>query len=281
GCSCCCVACVASVIARCSCRSGAVAVDSLAVVFSYGRHLQASPGAVLLVVFSAFERVCVAKAERAWVLRGLRRCWGVARGTAWRWLVVNSSKVLLEFFSVGSGGSEDRFAPVSAVVVLPQSLRCAIGLAGAFWRVFPRAVPWWFWWRFSQDRLAFFPGSPFVASGGGSSQECFVFVSGHRCVTLVVRSVPFWLVCVLVRFSQNSSWRFWWRFSPKLPFCLGVVGQGIVPLASCASGCCVGHLVSSFVSKFSLPCWRNLCVPVAQVVCFVLAPGLLSQIVVG
>ncbi|MQL84208.1 hypothetical protein Taro_016718 [Colocasia esculenta] len=37
----------------------------------------------------------------------------------------------------------------------------------------------------------FFLGSPFVASGGGSSQECFVFVSGHRCVALVVRSVSF------------------------------------------------------------------------------------------
>ncbi|MQM11240.1 hypothetical protein Taro_044147 [Colocasia esculenta] len=25
-----------------------------------------------------------------------------------------------------------------------------------------------------------------------------------------------WLGCVLVRFSQDGSWRFWWRFSPKL-----------------------------------------------------------------
>ncbi|MQM16261.1 hypothetical protein Taro_049216 [Colocasia esculenta] len=31
----------------------------------------------------------------------------------------------------------DYFTLVSAVVVLPQSLRCAVGLAGAFWRVFP------------------------------------------------------------------------------------------------------------------------------------------------
>ncbi|MQL74243.1 hypothetical protein Taro_006599 [Colocasia esculenta] len=68
-------------------------------------------------------------------------------------------EVLLEFFSVGSGRSEDYFAFVSAVA-----------LAGAFW---------------------FFPGSPFVASGGGSSQECFVFVSGNRCVAPVIRSVPF------------------------------------------------------------------------------------------
>ncbi|MQM19496.1 hypothetical protein Taro_052501 [Colocasia esculenta] len=47
--------------------------------------------------------------------------------------------------------------------------------------------------------------SPFVASGGGSSQECFVFVLGHRYVAHVVRSVSF--------------------------VCLGVVGQGVVPLA--------------------------------------------------
>ncbi|MQL71606.1 hypothetical protein Taro_003907 [Colocasia esculenta] len=77
-------ACVASVVARCvRVVLAQLAVDSLAVVFSYGGHLQASPGAVLLVVFGAFEHVCVAKAERACVC-----------------------EVLLEFFSVGSGGSE-------------------------------------------------------------------------------------------------------------------------------------------------------------------------------
>ncbi|MQL89471.1 hypothetical protein Taro_022049 [Colocasia esculenta] len=75
GCSCCCVACVASVIARCSCCSGVVAVESLAVVFSYGGHLQASPGAVLLIVFGVLRCVRAAEAERACVLCGLHRCW--------------------------------------------------------------------------------------------------------------------------------------------------------------------------------------------------------------
>ncbi|MQL99010.1 hypothetical protein Taro_031720 [Colocasia esculenta] len=57
----------------------------------------------------------------------------------------------------------------------------------------------------------FFPGSPFVASGGGSSQECSVFVSGHRCVAPVIRSVPF-------------GWAaFWWRFSPRLLRVVSVV----------------------------------------------------------
>ncbi|MQL75650.1 hypothetical protein Taro_008040 [Colocasia esculenta] len=37
------------------------------------------------------------------------------------------------------GFSRDCFALISAVVVLPQGLRM---------------MPWWFWWRFSKDRLA-------------------------------------------------------------------------------------------------------------------------------
>ncbi|MQL86585.1 hypothetical protein Taro_019115 [Colocasia esculenta] len=47
----------------------------------------------------------------------------------------------------GEGFSQDCFVLVSAVVVPPQSMRCIVGLAGAFWRVFPRGMPWWFWWR--------------------------------------------------------------------------------------------------------------------------------------
>ncbi|MQL88409.1 hypothetical protein Taro_020970, partial [Colocasia esculenta] len=59
GCSCCCVACMASVVARCVHAVVArLVVDSLAVVFPCGGWLQASPGAVLLVVFGALV-VCV------------------------------------------------------------------------------------------------------------------------------------------------------------------------------------------------------------------------------
>ncbi|MQL78850.1 hypothetical protein Taro_011287, partial [Colocasia esculenta] len=64
-----------------------LAVDSLEVVFSYGGQLQASPGAVLVVVFGAFERVCVTKAERACVWCGLHRC-RVVCGIALRHLPV-------------------------------------------------------------------------------------------------------------------------------------------------------------------------------------------------
>ncbi|MQM08804.1 hypothetical protein Taro_041659, partial [Colocasia esculenta] len=95
----------------------------------------------------------------------------------WRTLASKSSsgEVLPESFSVGSGGK------LFAVVLVRVSLRT----------VSRSTVPWWFWWRFSQDLLVFFPGSPFVASGGGSSQECSVFISGHRYVDPMVRSVPF------------------------------------------------------------------------------------------
>ncbi|MQM12581.1 hypothetical protein Taro_045500, partial [Colocasia esculenta] len=69
-------------------------------------------------------------------------------------LIVNSGELLLEFFSVGSGGSEDYpvLASVCCYATSGSEVCCPFGwcvLAG-----FPRAVPWWFWWRFSQDLLA-------------------------------------------------------------------------------------------------------------------------------
>ncbi|MQL93654.1 hypothetical protein Taro_026301 [Colocasia esculenta] len=160
GCSFCCAACVASVVAR---RVRAVAarlaLDSLAVVFLVWRTLASQSSlvgcplvvgvCVVIVVFGlVFLCAVVCCARDAELSRCLACCvaplvercdtclWLLS---AWRWLVVNSSKVLLEFFSIGSGGNEDRFALVSAVAVLPQSLRYAasVGLAGAFWRVFP------------------------------------------------------------------------------------------------------------------------------------------------
>ncbi|MQM11149.1 hypothetical protein Taro_044054, partial [Colocasia esculenta] len=47
-----------------------------------------------------------------------------------------------------------------------------------------------------------------------------------------------------------------------------------------ASGCRIGQLVLLVISKFSRPCWWSLCVPVALVVYFVLAPSVLLQMVV-
>ncbi|MQL68127.1 hypothetical protein Taro_000398 [Colocasia esculenta] len=106
---------------------------------------------------------------------------------------------------------------------------------------FPKTVPWWFWWRFSQDRLTlllldamfslmvgvvwsfglcvlvkvlprivpcrfwwrFFPGVLCVHFG---PPLCCPY--GLKCAV--------WLGYVLVRFSQDVSWRLRWRFSPKL-----------------------------------------------------------------
>ncbi|MQL76081.1 hypothetical protein Taro_008458 [Colocasia esculenta] len=94
--------------------------------------------------------------------------------------------------------------------------------------------------------------SPFVASGGGSSRECFVFVSGHRCVAPVIRSVPF-------------GWA---------AFC-----QGVVPLAV--------HLAVALasLSRRSFPSFLSragrLCVsPWLEWFASFLAPCVLSQLVV-
>ncbi|MQL76864.1 hypothetical protein Taro_009264 [Colocasia esculenta] len=253
-CNCCCAACVVSVVAR---RVHAVAaqlaLDSLTV---------ASPGAVLLVVFRAFECVCVAKAERACVWCGLHRCRVVVCGTggrclyfvgcpfvvglsrcsvcrvaslvehydtclwllsAWCWLVVSSGEVLPESFSVGSGGSEaeviawlpcvlvrflktvcccpgegyseNYFALVYVVVMLPQNLRCAVGLAGAFWRVF------------SERCLG--------GSGRGSPRTCLRCFCSSACCSVLSDGLCCLVVglCILVKvLPRIALCRFWWRF---------------------------------------------------------------------
>ncbi|MQL96445.1 hypothetical protein Taro_029119, partial [Colocasia esculenta] len=112
GCSCCYVSCSASEVTRCVRAVVArLAVDSLAVVFPCGGHLQASPGAVLLIIFIAFGCVCVAMAERAYVCLPLTGCKLKLRCIAW--------------LPCGLG------------------LRYAVVLAGAFWIALCR-----FWRRF-------------------------------------------------------------------------------------------------------------------------------------
>ncbi|MQM20852.1 hypothetical protein Taro_053881 [Colocasia esculenta] len=108
----------------------------------------------------------------------------------------------------------------------------------------------------------FFPGVLCVRFGPPLCCPC-----GSKCAV--------WLGCVLVRFSQDDSWHFWWRFSPKLPYvCFGHRCSLFVDM-SCrccqldylcysllercqsrccalgrASGCCVGQLASLFVLSF-------------------------------
>ncbi|MQM23321.1 hypothetical protein Taro_056386 [Colocasia esculenta] len=188
--------------------------------------------------------------------------------SAWCWLVVDSSEVLLEFFSVGSDGRlfRARFCYCRA----PQSLRCVFG-----WLV---------------HSGGFFPERCLSGSGGGSPKTglrcfcspacCSVLSNGPCCLVvglcILVKVLPrialcrFWwrffpgvlrvcfgpllccpcgskcavrLGCVLVRVSQDGSWRFWWRFSPKL---LRVV------LVVAALSLCRGELSSLPVGLFVL-----------------------------
>ncbi|MQL93444.1 hypothetical protein Taro_026088 [Colocasia esculenta] len=131
-----------------------------------GPRGQASPGAVLLVVFGAFERACVAKAERAYMWCGLHWCRVVVCGTGGRCPCLVGCP-----FVVGS-------------------LRCAGGLAGAFWRVFPEPC--------------------LGGSGGGSPRTYLRCFCSSACYSILSDG------CILVRFSLDVSWHFWWRFSPKL-----------------------------------------------------------------
>ncbi|MQL93876.1 hypothetical protein Taro_026517, partial [Colocasia esculenta] len=63
-------------------------------------------------------------------------------------------------------------------------------------KALPRISLCHFWQRF-------FPGVFCICFGPPLCCPC-----GSKC--------PVWLGCVLVRFSQDVSWHFWWRFSPKL-----------------------------------------------------------------
>ncbi|MQL69727.1 hypothetical protein Taro_002053 [Colocasia esculenta] len=199
-------------------------------VVAVTRAWQASPGVVLLVVFGAFEHVCIAKAERAYVWCGLHRC-RVVCGAGGRCPYLAGCP-----FVVG-----DYFALVSTVSVLPQSLRCAVGLAGAFWRVFPERC--------------------LGGSSGGSPRTCFrcfcssaycsVFSDGLCCLVIglciLVKVLPrIALLSLLVEVFPRSALCLFWA-TVVLPLWFEVcrlVGLHSVVLV-------------------------GLCVLVAQMVCFV------------
>ncbi|MQM11546.1 hypothetical protein Taro_044451 [Colocasia esculenta] len=155
GCSCCCVTCVASVVAqRVRAVVAQLAVDSLAMVFTVWRTVAGKSRCSLCHVASLVERcdTCL------WLL------------SAWCWLAVSSSEVLPEFFSVGSGGKPFVVVLNGALVVLVEVL----------------------------------PGPSCVASA-----DLLAAVFSLKCVV--------WLGCVLVRFSQDGSWSFWWRWDFVCP----------------------------------------------------------------
>ncbi|MQL84655.1 hypothetical protein Taro_017165, partial [Colocasia esculenta] len=130
GCSCCCVACMESVVARCvHVVVAQLALDSLVVIFPMWRMVAGK---------SRLSSCSVCR-----VASLVKRCdtclWLLS---AWCWLIVSSSEVLLESFSVGSDGTEvspELTVPCSflSVVVLPQGLSVSFGWA-AFWCGSPR-----------------------------------------------------------------------------------------------------------------------------------------------
>ncbi|MQL83803.1 hypothetical protein Taro_016303 [Colocasia esculenta] len=129
--------------------------------------------------------------------------------SAWCWLVVSSSEVLPESFSIGSGGSEISPAEVHRLIALCSG-------------------------EVSQNRC--------YCPGEGFSHDCSALVSVMLCylkdrpLSLLVEVLPrsalrsfwativlpcsskcaVWLGYVLVRFSQDGSWPYWWRFSPRI-----------------------------------------------------------------
>ncbi|MQL68749.1 hypothetical protein Taro_001050 [Colocasia esculenta] len=248
-CSCYCVACVASVVAWCVRAVVAqLAVDSLALVFSYGGCLQASLGVVLLVVFGAFGCVCAAVAERACVLCGLHQCRVVVCGTVLPQALKCAIGLAGAFWQVlperclgGSGGGSPKtylrcFCSYACCSVLSDGLCCLVVGLCILVKVLPKIALCRFWWRFLPGVLCVHFGPPLCC-------PC-----GLKCVV--------WSGCILARFSQDGSWHFWWRFSPKLLRVVLVVAalslcrDELCDVLGHASGCCIAQLVSLVVSKF-------------------------------
>ncbi|MQM17146.1 hypothetical protein Taro_050115, partial [Colocasia esculenta] len=211
GCSCCCAACVASVIARCVCAVVAqLAVDSLEVVFPVWRTLARKSGRGAPGRHQRFwMRVC-RLAERACVWCGLHRCRVVVYGTGRSVLSLLAVPLLL-------GTIPCSFLSVAA---LPQGLRCAVSLAGAFWQVFPERCLSGSGGGSPRTDLRCFYSSTccsvlsdglcclviwVVHSGEGSSQNCplsflaEVLPRSARCSFRATVVLPLWFeVCCLV-----------------------------------------------------------------------------------
>ncbi|MQM19235.1 hypothetical protein Taro_052235 [Colocasia esculenta] len=175
---------------------------------------------------------------------------------------------------------------VLALLVVPLLLGAASGFEVCCWFGwcvlvgFPRTVPWWFWWRFSQDRLALLLLAgvfSLMVRVGWSFRFCVLvkvppritlcrfwqrFFPGVFCARFgpplccpCGSKCAIWLGCILVRFSQDVSGRFWWRFSLKLP-CV------------CFGGRCSLSLYRDELSLLPL-CWWDFVCPRGRVVYFV------------
>ncbi|MQL97264.1 hypothetical protein Taro_029952, partial [Colocasia esculenta] len=156
GCSCCCIACVASVVARCVRAVVArLAVDSLAVVFPVWRTLASkSRRGVLSLVRCSRSLSMLVLVE----VRFPQNCVMLVSGCCYVALWVEVHRLVAQCSGEG--------------------LRYVVGLAGAFWQVFPE--------RCLDGSGGGSPRMALGAFGGGSPQSCFVLFC-HGVVRLAVR----------------------------------------------------------------------------------------------
>ncbi|MQM11209.1 hypothetical protein Taro_044114, partial [Colocasia esculenta] len=150
---------------------------------------------LLAVVFLVWRMV--AGKSKHGALGHLRRIWNCAL------------EVLVEVFL----GSACVASAVLLVVVfsLKACVVWSFGLC-VLVKVLPRIALCRFWWRFFPEVLCVRFGPPLCCPCGS---KCDV-----------------WLGCVLVRFSQDVYWCFWWRFSQKLPDELSLLPVGLSTLQS-------------------------------------------------
>ncbi|MQM11442.1 hypothetical protein Taro_044349, partial [Colocasia esculenta] len=95
----------------------------------------------------------------------------------------------------GESFSQDCFALVHAIVVLPQSLRCAVGLAAAFWQVFPERC--------------------LGCSGGGSYRTSSCCFCSSACCSVLSDGLGCSIIglCILVKvLPRIALCRFRWMF---------------------------------------------------------------------
>ncbi|MQL81481.1 hypothetical protein Taro_013941 [Colocasia esculenta] len=130
----------------------------------------------------------------------------------------------------GEGFSQDCSVLVSVVVVLPQSLRCGVGLTGAFWRFFPEpclggsgggSPRTGLRCLCSFARCSVLSDGPcrwVVHSGEGSSQDCPLL--------LLVKVLPGRLLALLVEVLPKAA-----RWTARVTVCLSIVVQGVVRLS--------------------------------------------------